>query len=68
MLKRQLLDMESHKAFTIAKHLQLLSDVYMYKNLKECNAMFKELEPGIRGKISKDNIKDLRLSELTDLL
>lgn len=45
-----------------------MSAIYMYKNLRECNAMFKILEPRARLKISKDNFKELRLSELTDLI
>lgn len=45
-----------------------MSDIYMYKNLKECNGIFKILEPRLKNKISKDNIKDLRMSELTDLI
>jgi hypothetical protein len=45
-----------------------MSDVYMYKNLKECNAIFKILEPKHKAKISKDMLKELRLSDLTDLI
>ena len=45
-----------------------MSDVYMYKNLKECNAIYKILEPKSKNKMSKDLFKDLRLSDLTDLI
>ena len=45
-----------------------MSDVYMYKNLKECNAIFKLLEPKIKQKISKDNFGELRHSDLYDLI
>ena len=50
------------------KNLRLMSDVYMYKNLKECNAIFKNLEPKYKKKISKDEFKELRLADLTDLI
>ena len=60
--------MDAHKAFQTIKNIKLMSDIYMYKNLKECNAMYKLLEPRSRLKISKDNFKELRLSELTDLI
>ena len=55
MLKRQLLDIETHKGFQTLKNLQLMSAIYMYKNLRECNAMYKILEPRAKLKISKDN-------------
>ena len=45
MVKRCMLNLEAHPAFKIQKNLILLSDIYMYKNLKECNAIFKLLEP-----------------------
>ena len=68
MVKRQLIDIESHSAFKTIKNMKMMSDIYMYKNLKECHAVFKELEPRSKNKISMDNFKELRLAELTDLI
>ena len=62
------MDLESHKAFQTLKNLKLMSDIYMYKNLRECNAIFKILEPRLKAKTSKDHFKELRLSELSDLI
>ena len=36
MIKRMQLDLDAHSAFNTKKNLQLFSDIYMYKNLKEC--------------------------------
>ena len=68
MLKRQWLDIESHKVFQTVKNLQLMSDIYMYKNLRECNGIFKYLEPRARHKTSKDNFQELRISDIADLI
>ncbi len=68
MIKRQLLDIDSHPAFKTVKNLRMMSDIWMYKNLKECHAIFKEMSPRSRSKISKDEMKDLRLAELSDLI
>lgn len=68
LLKRQLLDLDAHKAFATVKNLKLFSDIYMYKNLRECNAIFKLLEPRLKNKTSKDHFKELRISELADLI
>jgi hypothetical protein len=37
MLKRQLLNADAHKAFEDDRALRLIRDVFMYKNMKECN-------------------------------
>eukprot|EP00347_Sterkiella_histriomuscorum_P018851 403343927 len=68
MVKRQFINIDSHKAFQTVKNLQLMSDIYMYKNLKECSQIFKVLEPRSKSKVSKDSLGDLRMAELTDLI
>lgn len=60
MLKRQLLKQDAHKSFEDDRALRLIRDVYMYKNMKECNLMYKILDPHQnRFKPSKDNLKEL---------
>jgi hypothetical protein len=46
----------------------MLSDIFMFKNSKECNNMFRIIEPSKNAKISKDSFKDLRWSEVADLI
>jgi hypothetical protein len=60
MLKRQLLNKDAHKAFEDERALRLIRDVFMYKNMKECNMMYKILDPHqSRFRPSKDNLKEL---------
>jgi hypothetical protein len=68
MIKRQYIDVEAHKAFQTVINLQLMSDIYMYKNLKECSSIFKVLEPRSKDKISKDSLKELRMADIADLI
>jgi hypothetical protein len=57
MLKRQLIA------------LRLIRDVFMYKNMKECNLMYKILDPHqTKFKPSKDNLKELSHSQIADLI
>jgi hypothetical protein len=69
MLKRQLINKEAHKAFEDDRALRLIRDVFMYKNMKECNLMYKILDPHqIKFKPSKDNLKELSHSQIADLI
>ena len=45
MLKRQLLTPEAHAAFEDDRALRLIRDVFMYKNMKECNSIYHILDP-----------------------
>jgi len=41
----------------------------MYKNMKECNFMYKILDPDqVKAKASKDSLRELSQSQLADLI
>jgi len=48
MVKQMRLGMEKHAAFKEKKHLQLFSDIYMYKNLLESKTIHRLLDPKAR--------------------
>ena len=45
MVKRMAFDPEAHKAFLDPRAQRLMSDVFMYKNMKECNKIYRFLDP-----------------------
>ncbi|TNV75633.1 hypothetical protein FGO68_gene11252 [Halteria grandinella] len=71
MVKRQILNPESHPAFQDQRAVKLISDVFMYKNMKECNTIFKLVDPergGLKRKASMDKTKELSASQIADLI
>ena len=69
MIKRQALVPEAHNAFKDERALRLIRDVFMYKNMKECNDIYRILDPhNSRPKASKENLKELSQSQIADLI
>ena len=69
MLKRLVLNPLSHNAFQDDRAQRLVRDVYMYKNMKECNQIYKLIDPhNTKFKASKDNLKELSQSQIADLI
>jgi hypothetical protein len=69
MIKRQGLVPEAHNAFQDERALRLIRDVFMYKNMKECNSIYRVLDPhNSRAKASKENLRELSQSQIADLI
>lgn len=64
MIKRQFLKPEYHLVFNEEniKGRKLMSDIFMFKNLKECNAIYGILEPRRKNKASLEEFKGLSAS------
>ncbi len=45
MIKRLGLEESAHNAFKDDKALRLIRDVFIYKNMKECNTIYRLLDP-----------------------
>ena len=68
-IQRCLLERHSCKVFTNAVKMKMLSDVYMYKQLKNCQQVLGVIEERSEGfKQSKERLNDLRMSDLFDLV
>ena len=67
-LKRQKLMDEYHKTFSHEK--EFLANIYKYKCLKECQFMTRILNDGNLDfkRFTKEQVSELKLSELTDLI
>ena len=51
---------DAHNAFKDQRGMRIIRDVFMYKNMKECNAMYRILDPfNSKLKASKDSLKEL---------
>jgi hypothetical protein len=60
MIRRLGLEEGAHNAFKDERALRLIRDVFMYKNMKECNAIYRILDPhNSRPKTQKENLREL---------
>ncbi len=68
-IQRCLLDRQSCKVFTDAVKMKMLSDVYMYKQLQQCQKVLTVIEDRNEGfKQSKERLNELRMSDLFELI
>ncbi|TNV75656.1 hypothetical protein FGO68_gene5407 [Halteria grandinella] len=77
LVRRQHLEIDSHKAFQSLKSIQLMSNLFMYKSLQELNMvsrMLKEQRPTNELQVEPNQQKlkvpfsELRLSEVLELI
>ena len=45
-----------------------MSNLFMYKNLRDCSLINKMVEVKTRKHLNKENFRELRLSELIELI
>lgn len=70
LVQRCLLDRDACKAFANpqSRSMQLLGDVYMYKQLQNCKRIVDLIEDNECSKMVKDDLNALRMSDLLDLV
>ena len=68
LLKRQFLQVESHKSFQSLKSIQMMSNLFMYKSLQQCNQVNQMLREESEEIGEKVKFGDLRLSEVLELI
>ncbi len=63
MLKRMMISKEAHKAFLDERAMRIVRDVFMYKNMKQCEEMYRIVEgKSSNVKVAKDKFKELSIS------
>ena len=68
-IQRCLPEFDNCKAFQDSGRIQMLSDVYMYKQLQQCQKILAVIEDRSEGyKSSKEKLNDLRMSDLFELV
>jgi hypothetical protein len=69
MVRRLSLDLTAHKAFSSPKTLQMMSNVYMFKSMRECTSILKLLDPHtFKEKKTLDEFDNFRLGDVLEMI
>lgn len=68
MIKMMNINQEAHGLFKSVPDLALISGIYKYKFIKECQSIIRILEPKKVTKVSMENTREIKVSDLVDLI